>query len=137
PISAIRTRSSLTRVQAKAASRSARRLLPVLGGNLFRRSLGGCLLCDGLLCDGLLCDGFLGGGLFGRSLLDGRLGGGLGLFLGLAAQLLALLGLLSRLALLRVAAGGARHHAGGIQKAQHAVGRLCALGEPALGLLDV
>src|SRR3954462_3675649 len=47
----------------------------------------------------------------------------------------ALLGLLAGFALLGVVARGALHEAGGVQEAQHPVGRLRALGEPRLHLL--
>src|SRR3546814_10231937 len=48
-----------------------------------------------------------------------------------------LLGLFAGFSLLRIIPGSTFLHAGGIQEASDAVGRLCANGDPVLGALDV
>src|SRR5690606_32518412 len=68
------------------------------------------------------------GCLLGSAFASGGFGGGLSGGGGLLGALLgAFLGLLARFGLLRVVAGRALGEAGGVEEAQHAVGRLSAL----------
>src|SRR5215207_5070749 len=66
-----------------------------------------------------------------------RLAGALGRCFGGGAGGGALLRLLAGLRFLRVVAGLSLHEAGGVEEAQHAVGRLRALGKPGLHLLGL